>query len=85
MYHSFFIYSSVDGHLGCFCVLAIVNSAAMKQPRHGNIPGSKFWFPHQEQIFSKYWLILMHCVSQIFQLFPHYFCPISVAPHHVFL
>ena len=28
MYHSFFIHSPVDGHLGCF-VLAIVNSAAV--------------------------------------------------------
>ena len=29
MYHIFFIHSSVNGHLGCFYVLAIVNSAAV--------------------------------------------------------
>ena len=26
IHHSFFIYSSVDGHLGCFLVLAVVYS-----------------------------------------------------------
>jgi len=29
MYHNFFIHSSVNGHLGCFHALAIVNSAVM--------------------------------------------------------
>ena len=29
MYHNFFIHSSVDGHLGCIHVLAIVNSAVV--------------------------------------------------------
>ena len=29
MYHSFLVHSSADGHLGCFHVLAMTNSAAM--------------------------------------------------------
>ena len=58
IYHILFIYSSVNGHLGCFDVLAIVNSAAVNievyvsfqfivfsgyMPRNG-IAGSDFTF-----------------------------------------
>ena len=37
MYHNFFIRSSVDGCLGCFHVLVIVNSAAMNNGIHVSV------------------------------------------------
>ena len=40
MYHNFFIYSSVDGHLGCFHVLAIALQWTM-----GYMRLFQFWFP----------------------------------------
>ena len=36
MYHIFFIHLSVNGHLGCFRVLAIVNNAAMNIGMHAS-------------------------------------------------
>ena len=37
MYHSFLIHSSADGHLGCFYVLAIINSAVMNIGLHVSV------------------------------------------------
>ena len=34
LYHNFFIHSSVNGHLGCLRVLAVVNSAAVNNGIH---------------------------------------------------
>ena len=41
MCHIFFTHSSVDGHLGCFCVLAIVNRAATNIAVHDSF---ELWY-----------------------------------------
>ena len=57
----FFILSSIDGHLGCFYVLAIINSAAVKNGVHvpfrimvfsGYVPRSGIAEPYGNSIFS---------------------------------
>ena len=61
MYHIFFIHSSVNEHLGCFHVLATVNSAAMNIGLHvsfwiivfsGYMPRSRVAESYRNSIFS---------------------------------
>ena len=61
IYHIFLIHSSVDGHLGCFHVLAIMNSAAMNIGVHvsfsvkvfsGYMPRSGIAGSYDDSVFS---------------------------------
>ena len=45
MYHSFLIHSSADGHLGCFHVQALINSATIINSAVMNMCLFQFWFP----------------------------------------
>ena len=61
MYNIFFIHSSVSGHLGCFHVLAAVNSDVMNTGEHvcfqiivlsGYMPRSEISESYGNSIFS---------------------------------
>ena len=52
MYHIVFIHSSTDGHLGCFHVLVVVNSAAMNIGENISFRIKSF---HLFQIYVQEW------------------------------
>ena len=91
MYHNFFIHSSVDGHLGCFHVLAIVNSAAMHSEIHVSfsilvsseyMPRSKIaeWYGGFIPSFLRTLHTVFHAAAKSLQSYPTLCDPIDGSP-----
>ena len=76
LYHIFFIYSSIDGHLACLHVLAIVNNAAMNGRVQKFLQDSDFIFFRNTPsvrllyrnivLFSIYWVMFSIAAAPIY-------------------
>ena len=79
MYHIFFTHSSADGPLGCFHVLAIVNSAAMNIGVHvsfwtmvfsGYVPRNGIVESYSSSIFSFLGTSILFSIAAVSTYFP---------------
>ena len=70
MYLSFLIHSSVDGHLGYFHVLAIINSALMNIGVHVSLCEEH---THSLSVYAQQWdcWVIRQFYFQIFKEYPH--------------
>ena len=63
IHHIFLIHSFVDGHLGCFHVLAIANSAAMKIRVHVSFSRQVLSFLERMNVYIYVCMCVCVCVT----------------------